>query len=302
MKVWLRQHRDALSRAAAKLAAQKSAGLLSALVIGVALALPAGGYALLENLRAVAGRAAPEPQVSVFLRIDAARASADQLGARLKADPRIAQVRFVPREDALKALGETEGLAEVIGALDRNPLPDAFVVRARDSGADALDSLAADLRQLEAVGHVQVDAAWARRLGALAAIGRLGLALLAVLLAFGLVAVTFNTIRLQILTQIDEIEVSKLLGATDAFIRRPFYYLGLLQGLAGGVLSLGIVRGGLALLDTQVRVLADSYGSAFRLAPLASVDAAAVVAFATVLGWLGAYLSVSVHLRQIEPK
>src|SRR5204863_1202453 len=97
------------------------------------------------------------------------------------------------------------------------------------------------------VAHVQADAVWARRLAALAGIGRLALWLLAALLGVGLVAVTFNTIRLQILTQQEEIEVSKLIGATDAFIRRPFYYLGLLQGLAGGLLALVVVSGGLWL-------------------------------------------------------
>ena len=148
---------------------------------------------------------------------------------------------------------------------------------------------------------MQADAAWARRLTALAAIGRLAIWLLSALLGIGLVAVTFNTIRLQILTQREEIEVSKLIGATDAFIRRPFYYLGLLQGLAGGLVALAIVLAGLALLNHEVQALADSYGSTFRFGFLAPGDAVAVVLFAGLLGWLGAQLSVSRHLREIEP-
>jgi cell division transport system permease protein len=117
----------------------------------------------------------------------------------------------------------------------------------------------------------------------------------------GLVAVTFNTIRLQILTQRDEIEVSKLIGATDAFIRRPFYYAGLLQGLAGGVLALLLVAATLALLNHEVRPLADSYGSDFRFAFLPVGDALAFLGFAALLGWLGAHLSANRHLRAIEP-
>src|SRR5207237_4586287 len=128
------------------------------------------------------------------------------------------------------------------------------------------------------VAHVQADAAWARRLTALAAIGRLAIWLLTALLGIGLVAVTFNTIRLQILTQREEIEVSKLIGATDAFIRRPFYYLGLLQGLAGGVIALAIVAAALALLNAQVRPLAASYGSGFAFAFLDFAAAAAILA------------------------
>jgi cell division transport system permease protein len=111
--------------------------------------------------------------------------------------------------------------------------------------------------------------------------------------------VTFNTIRLQILTQREEIEVSKLIGATDSFIRRPFYYLGLLQGLAGGIIAGAIVWLALALLNREVRVLAESFGSAFRISYLSPADALAVVALAGLLGWLGAHLSVSKHLREI---
>jgi cell division transport system permease protein len=211
----------------------------------------------------------------------------------------VAKLRFVPREDALRELQAVEGFPELIAALGRNPLPDAFVL---STNGAAVDALAADLAKLPGVAHVQADAIWARRLAALAGIARLGLWLLAGLLGTGLVAVTFNTIRLQILTQRDEIEVSKLIGATDAFIRRPFYYLGLLQGLAGGAVAVGIVVAALALLNREVSVLAESYASSFRFAFLPTGDALTVVLFAGLLGWLGAHLSVNRHLRDIEPK
>jgi cell division transport system permease protein len=294
MIAWARQHREAFARALGKLLAQRSASLLNALVIGVALSLPAGGYALLANLQQVAQRFTLEPQLSVFLKPEAKRA---ELEGRLRADARVAQLRFVSRDDALKELRQSEGLAEVVAALERNPLPDAFVLRARDGSAAALEALAADVRAMTGIAQVQVDSAWAQRLGALARIGRLALAALAVLLATGLVAVTFNTIRLQILTQRDEIEVSQLLGATDAFIRRPFFYLGLLQGLAGGALGLAILWAGLALLNQGVRDLAQAYGSSFQLAFLSAPEPLGVVAFSALLGWMGALLSVSKYLR-----
>jgi cell division transport system permease protein len=302
MKTWLRQHRQAIAAAFGKLAAQKAAAALNAVVIGIALSLPAGGYALLSSLRHVTLGAALEPQLSVFLRADAKRPEADALGARFKADARVSNVRFVSREQALKELQATEGLAEVVAALSRNPLPDAFVVRPKLTDAAALDALAAELRAMPGVAHVQVDSAWARRLGALAGTARLAIALLAALLAFGLVAITFNTIRLQVLTQRAEIEISKLIGATDAFIRRPFFYLGALQGLAGGLVALAILGGSLAALNIGVSELASSYGSSFRLAFLGAGDALAVVLFSAALGWFGAYLSVSKYLLEIEPK
>jgi cell division transport system permease protein len=302
VRSWLRQHRRALIGALGKLAAQKASGAVSALVIGVALSLPAGGYSLLDGLSSLAAGVALEPQISIYLKSGSTKGDADALGARLKSDARISQVRFVSREEALKELKTTEGLADVVDALDHNPLPDAFVVRARDSSPETLAELAQELRRAPSVAHVQADAVWARRLASLARLGRLAVLLLAALLAFGLVAVTFNTIRLQILTQRDEIEVSKLIGATDAFIRRPFLYLGLLQGLAGGALALGIVWAGLHLLNGEVRTLAQTYGSSFRFGFLSQGDAVAVMLFAGALGWLGASLSVSRYLLEIQPK
>ena len=291
MSAWLRQHRQALA------AALRRMGVLNAVVIGIALSLPVAGYALLESLLSVTPRLALEAQITVFLPASAKRAEAEALGTRLRADARVARARFLPREDALKDLASVQGLPELIRAIGRNPLPDAYIVTPKEG---ALDALAQDLAKLPGVAHVQADALWARRLAALARAGRLGVWLLAALLGAGVVAVTFNTVRLQILTRRDEIEVSRLVGATDAFIRRPFYYLGLLQGLGGGLVALAIAWAALALLNREVAALAQTYGSAFRLALPAAGDASAIVLFAGGLGWLGAQVSVSRQLSQID--
>jgi cell division transport system permease protein len=302
MNAWLRQHAQALRDALGKLAAQRTASLLNALVIGVALALPVGGYVFLANLQSVSSRSTLEPEISVYLVPEAKPADAEALAVKLRADPRIASVRFVSREAALKALQRTEGFAELIEALDRNPLPDAFVLRVKDAAPAGLDTLSGELRRLAGIAHVQTDSLWAQRLAALIDIARAGMLLLTALLATGLLAVTFNSIRLQILTQREEIEVSRLLGATDGFIQRPFYYLGALQGLAGGAIALGFVAASVAVLNRGVRQLSATYGSAFDLAFVSPPDAAAVALFAMLLGWLGANLSVSMYLREIEPK
>lgn len=299
MRVWLRQHRQAFGSALGKLAAQQAAALLNALVIGIALSLPAGGYALLSSVQVVTRRASLEPQLSVYLHVEAKRAETDALAGRLRGDGRVREVRFVPRERALAELQKIDGLAEVLSALERNPLPDAYVVRAADAAPAALEALAEELRGHPAVAHVQVDSAWARRLGALSDIGRLATALLAAVLAFGVVAITFNTIRLQILTQRAEIDISRLLGATDAFIRRPFFYLGALQGLGGGLVGLGILWASLAALNVGVGDLSASYGSTFRLQFLPAGDALAVILFSACLGWFGAYVSVSKYLLEM---
>jgi cell division transport system permease protein len=302
MRAWLSQHVQALRGAFAKLAAQRAASLLNMLVIGIAISLPLGGYVLLGNLQGVATRFSLEPQLSVFLAAGAKPADRDALEKQLKADPRVGAVRFVPRDEALAELKKNEGIAEVIAALNENPLPDAFVVKLRDAEPQQLEALAKELGKRPGVGHIQADSGWAKRLAALIEIGRLGIALLGALLATGMVAVTFNTIRLQVLTQREEIELARLLGATDAFIRRPFYYLGAIQGVAGATVGLAILWGGLVLLNRGVRALSETYGSAFAFSYPVPGDAMAVGAFAGLLGWLGAYLSVSIYLRAIQPR
>ena len=205
MNVWLRQHGQSVSLTLARLRANPFATLLNVLVIGVALALPLGGYMLLQNLGSVARNFSGNPQVSVFLAPEAGKPDIAALEGRLKQLPGVQALRFIPREQALENLKRSEGMADVIGTLQTNPLPDAFVLETGGSSATELERLERDLRAVPKIAHVQIDSAWAKRLEALLALGRLGVLILASLLAFGLVAVTFNTIRLQILTQKDEI-------------------------------------------------------------------------------------------------
>ena len=302
MRAWLSQHGQAFRAALAKLAAQRAASFLNVLVFGIALSLPTGGYVVLGGLQGIAQRFSLEPQLSLFLDTGVKQADRALLENRLNNEPLIGAIRFVSREEALSRMRQSEGIAEVVAALNRNPLPDAFVLKIRDATPEQIETLAAELGKQPGVAQVQADAAWARRLAALIGIGRLAMGLLAALLATGLVAVTFNTIRLQVLTQREEIEVAKLLGATDAFIRRPFYYLGAIQGLAGGVAGLAILMAGLHLLNRGVVVLAQTYGSNFQLEFLPPADALAVGVLAGFLGWAGAFMSVSIYLRGIEPR
>jgi cell division transport system permease protein len=301
MNAWLRQHGQTLAVTLARLAGNPVATLLNVTVIGVALALPLGGYMLLQNLGGVTRQATGNPQVSLFLATDADKAEIAALEAKLKQMPGVRTVRFISREQALAGLKRSEGMAEVIAALQSNPLPDAFVVEAGGSAAE-LEALEPELKALPKVAHVQLDSAWVKRLETLVALGRTAVLILTSLLAFGLVAVTFNTIRLQILTQKDEIEVSKLIGATDAFIRRPFFYLGLAQGTLGALAALAIVYLCMHILNRSILELARLYGSDFRLSFLGFADCLALVAFAAMLGWLGSYMSVSRHLADIEPR
>ena len=301
MNTWLRQHWQTFSLTLRRLARNPLGTLLNVTVIGVALALPLGGYMLLQNLGSVARQLTGNPQVSLFLARDASKAEIAALEASLKQIPGVRALHFISREQALDRLKQSENLSDVITALQTNPLPDAFVLETGGSAAE-LEKLEPRLKALPKVAHVQLDSAWVKRLESLLELGRMAVLILATLLACGLVAVTFNTIRLQILTQKDEIEVSKLIGATDAFIRRPFFHLGLIQGALGGLAALAIVYLCMRILNRSIHELAQLYGSDFRLGFFRLTDCLALLAFAAVLGWLGAYMSVSRHLAGIEPR
>ena len=299
---WLMVHLDTLRESLARLLHQPVASALNVIVIGIALSLPAGFYLGLNNLQTFSRQLSSDPQVSIFMKVDAGNEDVAAVEQRLKANPDIGRVEFISRDQALARLKRSASLSDVLANLGRNPLPDAFVVTARSNDPATLEALHDQAVKLPKVEHVQLDAEWARRLDAALNVGRALVTLLAILLAVALVAVTFNTIRLQILTRRDEIEVSKLIGATNPFIRRPFLYFGVLQGLAGGLAAWAIVAVGVLVLNIQLADLSGLYGALFKLEWPGTGDTLTLLAFSALLGWLGAWLSVSRHLWLIEPQ
>ena len=279
-----------------------NATLLNILIIGIALSLPVGGYVLLKSVQTLGSKIAGTPQISVFLAAGTGASDIERIGDKLKQHAGIKSIEFVSREVALKKLQQSTGMSDVIGGLSQNPLPDAFVVYPKDGNVKALEALRDELKTWPRFEHVQLDSAWIHKLEALLDFGRMAVAILAALLSFALIAITFNTIRLQILTRREEIEVAKLIGATDAFIRRPFLYFGLTQGLLGGIAAWLLVAISLQLLNHQVGNLTQLYASNFSLQHLSLADSITLLGFSAYLGWLGAWFSVSQHLWQIEPR
>lgn len=298
MNTWLAQHLAALRDAVRRLAASPLNTALSLLVIGIALTLPTAGWVVLDNLREVTRGASNVQQVSIFLTLDAGKRDISEIESRLR-DAKAGTWRFIARDEALKQLQTTEGMAEVVASLPKNPLPDAFVVEPANAQPETLERLAKTFAGWPKVAHVQLDSAWVKRFDAFLRIGKLVVILLAGLFASALVAVTFNTIRLQILAQYAEIEVAKLIGATDAFIRRPFHYFGALQGTLGGLLAALLVAAGVRLLAAPVADLAALYGGSFSLHGLSLNNTAMLAMTGALLGWLGAQISVAIHLRRI---
>ena len=282
--------------------ASRLAGLLNILVIGIALSLPAGMYVLLKNAQGLVAQLSSTPQISLFMDMNVKPDDLDKLRKQLAAHPAITRIEFVARDQALEQLKQSTGLADVIGGLNKNPLPDAFIIYPKQDDAQALEQLRDELAKLPKVELAQLDSAWAYKLDALLKFGRMMVLILATLLSLALVAITFNTIRLQILTQRDEIEVAKLIGATNGFIRRPFLYFGAIQGLLGGIAAWLIISLGLLLLNWQLDALVQLYTSQFTLHALSPGDSLTLLLFAMYLGWLGAWLSVARHLAEIEPR
>ncbi len=300
MRAWFAQHRAAVASALRRLWSAPLNTLLSLLAIGIALTLPAAGFVLLDNLRDVGRSASGVQQLSLFLTVEAGKKDVAEIESRLARTVR-GKWRFVARDEALKRLQASEGMAEIVASLPRNPLPDAFIVEPAEAAPEELEALKKTIAAWPKVAHVQLDSAWIKRFDAFLRLGRLAVTLLAAIFAAGLVAVTFNTIRLQVLSQAAEVEVARLIGATDAFVRRPFYYFGALQGALGGLLAFALVAGGLRLLAGPVAELAALYGGRFALAGPGWSAAAGLVLAGAGLGWLGAQLSVSLSLARAEP-
>lgn len=297
MKQWLRHQKHALATALRRLFSQPVATLLTALAMGVAISLPSALYLMLGNLNRLAGDLPAQPEISLFLAADVTPAQKSLIAARLKqAD--IAHAQLVPKDQALAALASSQGLADITAGLSENPLPDAWIVRPQATTPEALARVAGELGKLPGVAESNLDSQWIERLQAALAIGRTAVWLLAGLFAIALMAISSNAIRARVLTRRDEIHVSRLIGATHRYIRRPFLYLGALQGLLGGLAAGGVLALAGSLLQAPVAHLSRLYGASFQLLPPTSPEIAIVLAITTAAGWLGAWLAVTRTLRQ----
>lgn len=299
MKTWLQQHAGAARFAIKRLVKTPIGTFLSALVIGIALALPAGGHVTLQSFLGLSRNIAATPEISIFMRLDAGKDDIEAVRAQLAQQADIEKMEYVSRDDAFRRLHAAEGLGPVLDALPRNPFPDSFVVTPRGQDPAVFARMQQDFAALPKVEYVQLDSAWVARLHALLTFGEWMVLLLAGFLGGALVVVTFNTIRLQIVTNRAEIDVARLLGATDSFIRRPLYWFGALQGVLGGALAWVIVAGAQAALNPAARAMAGAWGLDFALKGLSIPMGFGLMAFAGVLGLVGTAASVRQYLGRI---
>ena len=221
IRIWLAQHWFVLVSTLKRLVAAPITTLLSVVIMGIALSVPVSIYVIVENLRLVMNEK-NHPQMTLFLKHDIKQENIDKIQQDLQERPQILGSEFIAKDIALQQLLEKSELPNAVKNLPRNPLPDAFVITVRDDSMDNLRELQETLKSWPAIEFVQFDSEWIERLKALLQLGWSIVLMIVAISSIAIIAVMFNTIRLQIATKRDEIEISKLIGATDPFIRRPF--------------------------------------------------------------------------------
>jgi cell division transport system permease protein len=293
-------HRITLQNSFAKMLREPLQTLLTVVVIAIALTLPTALYISVENIRQLSGGVESSAQISVFVKKGARTTAIENLGEQLGKLKGVASVSYISAEAALEEFNALSGFGSALQYLDENPLPEAFLVRPLLLNDSA--KLVAEIREITLVEDVQLDMEWLSRLDALLDMGRKLVLALGAALGIGVILVVGNTIRLAIQSRRDEIVIVKLVGGTDAYVRRPFLYTGLLFGFFGALIA-ALMLVGLGLwLEPSVNKLASLYQSQFRLAGLGVSGSLVLLAIGSAVGLACAWISVGQHMRDIKPR
>jgi cell division transport system permease protein len=297
------RHAQVLIGSLGRIVHQPVAALMTMGVIAVALALPLFLSLLLQNARSATGSWNEAYDLSVYMDKKAGAVRVQALAKQLRQRGDVAAVRIITAEQALAEFRSDSGFGTALDALEDNPLPDTLVVTPTLSAStpQGTESLKVAIAAMSDVQTVQIDTEWVKRLHAMLDLLRRVVLLTGGLLGIGIVLIVSNTIRLDILNRRAEIEVMKLVGASDGFTRRPFLYSGIWYGLGGGLLALVLVAVASTVLARPVAHLAFLYGSAFSLEGLKIVTGLAVLGLAVGLSWIGSWLAATRHIRSIEP-
>lgn len=301
--IWVMRHLQVALASLGRLVRAPLSTLMTILVIGIALALPSALYLILDNIKSLSGSWDGAASISLFMQQEASEEQSAKLAERLRSDPAILQVQRVSREQALQEFRSLSGMAGALDSLQSNPLPSVLIVQPADSHSEpaSAQALLSRLQQMPGVDLAQLDLQWVRRFHAITEIAQRGVVILASLLGLSVLLIVGNTIRLEIQNHHAEIEITKLIGGTNAFIRRPFLYNGLWYGLFGGLAAWLMVMLAMLLLNNPVAQLAGLYQSGFRLRGLDIGILLGILGGGGLLGLSGSWIAVGRHLSQIEP-
>jgi cell division transport system permease protein len=299
---WVESHRASLIDSLGRLVGQPIGSFFTCLVMAVALSLPMGLALLLDNVERLGGSWQQAAQISLYLKQEAGDDAGLQLREEIAAMADVAEAEFIGREAGLAAFEEQSGLGQALRELPDNPLPAVVVVTPDEIDKAALEALRQRLAELPGVDQAQLDLQWVERLTAILGLGDRFVFGLTLLLVMALLLVIGNTIRLHIENRRSEIEVIKLVGGTDGYVRRPFLYMGALYGLGAGLLAWALLAFGLDWLNEAVVRLAGLYGSDFALGGVPAADGLSLLLGAVFLGYIGAWLAVARHLSELAPR
>ncbi len=300
---WWGHHRSSCLDSLQRLLQTPLQSLLTWMVIAIAVALPTGLYLGLHNLQQLGNGWQDSAQMSVFLKRDAKPEAIKRFQDQLQNNTEVASFNSISPANALEEFQRFSGLGNVLNNLDENPLPTVFVIQpnANITNPEQLASLQESLASHPIVDNVQLDLGWLRRLHELLSLGERIVISLAGLLSLGVLLIIGNTMRLAIENRRDEIIVTKMVGGTNGFVRRPFLYTGLWYGIGGGLLALILVMIVGFWISGPVANLVTLYESEYSLSGMGLIDMLTLLLSAAFLGWLGAWIAVSRHLRDIEP-
>ena len=299
---WLESHRASLFDSLRRLARQPIGSFFTCWVMAVALSLPMGLSLLLDNVEKLGGSWQRAAQISLFLDMSAGDREGQALREQIKALDDVADAEWISREQALEEFQQLSGLGRALKELPENPLPGVVLVTPKEVDKAKLEALRQRLAELPKVEQAQLDLVWVERLTAILKLGDRFVFGLSVLLILALLLVIGNTIRLHIENRRAEIEVIKLVGGTDGYVRRPFLYMGALYGFGAGIFAWLLLAFGLDWLNDAVVRLAGLYGSDFALSGVPSSDGFSLLLGAVLLGYIGAWLAVARHLNELAPR
>lgn len=301
LQAWLASHKASFLDSALRILRQPFGSFFTCLVIAVALSLPMGLTLLLNNLNQLGASWQQAAQISVFFQLETTDKQAQELLADLQAHEGIAEARWISRDQALQDFSSFSGLGQVLQELPDNPLPSSLLITPVQVDPEQLQELVHSLENMPHVQQVQLDLQWVERLAAMLRLGERFIFALTLVLIAALLLVVGNTIRLHIENRRTEIEVVKLVGGTDGYVRRPFLYMGALYGVGGGCLAWLLLIWGFVWLNDSVVELASLYASDFQLAGVTLDDGFSLLIGAVLLGYIGAWIAVARHLRELLP-
>lgn len=303
MTGWLTRHASTAVGSLGRLFRQPFASLMIILVIAVTLAIPASLNLVVKNAQSVSAGWDNALDFSVYMQHEVSEADAGQLASLIEQRADVESVHLITATEALAEFRTQSGFGEALDQLSENPLPHTLVVRPGPSNtSETIVLLQEELGNLPEADAVQVDTEWVQRFHAILDILRRAIVIGASLLGVAIVIIIGNTIRLDIQNRREEIEVTKLIGASNAFVRRPFLWSGFWYGLCGGLLAVGLVWYGMYLLEQPVARLAGLYRSGIVVMNLSATETLAVIGIGIALGLTGSWMAAARHMRRIEPR